>query len=162
MDIFGAESAGSANHDPAALFFPFQNRPRADPQFLAHVRWNGDLSLSRDPGLCDCHVSYYRGNGDRPGSHPGTDFRKIACPPATYDFGASGRTPCSVAENVFVCRRIAPDRRLAASRVTPTINRLPTFFGTLPSNSAIRVESCFLVSHTRQNLSDFRLFKVGE
>jgi len=40
-----------ADHDLVALFLPFEDRARADTEFLSNLGWYGDLALSGKLGF---------------------------------------------------------------------------------------------------------------
>src|ERR1035441_9874625 len=63
MDVRGTEAAGTADNDPAAIFFPFQDGARADAELSANVHGDGNLPLRGKLGVRDCHTLYYQGNG---------------------------------------------------------------------------------------------------
>jgi hypothetical protein len=48
MNISGCEATRPTHNDLPALFFPLQNRARADTKFSAYIHRSGNLSLRRD------------------------------------------------------------------------------------------------------------------
>src|SRR5438874_3737369 len=48
--------AGSTNHDLIVLLIPFDHRARTNPQPLANLSGNGDLTLSREFRMCNDHA----------------------------------------------------------------------------------------------------------
>jgi len=55
MDVFGAKTASAADNDFVPLFFPFEDRTRADSELSAYIDRNWNLSLRRYLWLCDSH-----------------------------------------------------------------------------------------------------------
>ena len=54
MDIERRESPRPPHDNAIAVFIPFQNRSRPDPQFLANPNRNGDLPLGCELGVGEC------------------------------------------------------------------------------------------------------------
>ena len=58
MNILEGIASGFANHDPLAVFFPFEYGTGADTELLPDLRRNRDLPLGSHAGLSQCHVLY--------------------------------------------------------------------------------------------------------
>ncbi len=62
MYFGGAKAPGASNDDVAVFGVPLEHGSWANAEFLAHFRWNGDLSLRGDFGFSNGHGLHYRGN----------------------------------------------------------------------------------------------------
>lgn len=57
MNVVGRVAACLPHHDLTVEIVPFQNRPWTDPELLADLGRNRDLTLRGELGMSESHIS---------------------------------------------------------------------------------------------------------